>query len=159
MTLLIPVITTVLFGAIIKNEGVYKLFGKNLLWEETYIGMGVGLAAGLLIWRPFAPFLAALCGILWAYAGAEGTSKYIRRIGVGLVIALVGIFVNLFAGFVILSMWGATSLGYGIPCPGDSGSVIGKFWYNKTHSEFLANISTRATVGLLYGLALLPLLK
>lgn len=40
-SLAIITITTVAFGALIIGEGTYKLFGKELLWEETIIGVGI----------------------------------------------------------------------------------------------------------------------
>ncbi len=170
--ILITIFNMVVWGEVIKGEGNYVFFGRMLTWEETYIGGGVGVAAGLLIWWPLCFVLGPLCGVLWAWAGAKGTSKAWRRWGVGLVIAFFGGFKGPWLTLVCPLMRIAAGLGYGIPDPSDrpnpdKGSNIGRFWFKIVNywndgnycSEVYkwAGILTRATVGLLCGLALIPL--
>jgi len=156
---LLPVIVTLLFGAVIRNEGQFRIFGKLLLKEEAYIGASYGMAGGILIWWPIAPILAVISGFLWALAGAEGTSKNWRRWLIGIILALSGVSRSWWALLVILTNPIATSAGYGIPDFEDKGSAIGRFWWNITHDEEQANTITRLTVGILYSLALIPLCR
>lgn len=158
LSILITISNTVFWGAIIPAEGHYYFRKKQLLWEETYIGAGVGIAAALLIkwWLMF--ILAPVCGLLWAYGGAKGTSKDWRRVGVGVVIALAGLLNSFWALLVIITMNVATRPGYGILCIEDKGSLIGKFWLDIVKDKKLTDKLTRVTVGLLYGLALIPLM-
>ena len=160
VTLVVTISNTVLWGALIPCEGHFTFKSKKLNLEECYIGAGVGLAGGLLIWYPLALILAPVCGFLWAWAGADNTSKNWRKLGIGALMAVLGL---LFGGWwsllVFPLMWGATSLGYGTPSPTDEGSAIGKFWYRATdENKKLSDVLTRGTVGLCYGLALVPLI-
>ncbi|MAF43230.1 MAG: hypothetical protein CMI54_03545 [Parcubacteria group bacterium] len=110
----------------------------------------------------------------WALGGDFGSSI---RILCGITIAICCLFVVGFslvslvlATLLVLGLWGATSIGYGIPDDpfqpnGDDGSPLGKFWYETakefgytTHADraHVANVLTRGTVGLVYGLAVSP---
>lgn len=131
---------------------------KKLNIEEVGVGclVGVAWAYFLGLWALLAVPLVAF---LWAFAGAEGTSKNWRRIGVPLVICglatawcrslipLLG-----FAPFHFV-----LRLGYGIPDAGDEGSMLGRFWWKRLGDEEKAQFATRMTYGALIALALLPL--
>ena len=176
MVMLITTLNTILWGALVSREGHFTFKGKKLNKEEAYIGAGVGVAASWLIWWPLIPILGLGCGFLWAWAGAEGTSKNWRKLLIGAILALLGAISRLswIPLLTFLCLWGATSLGYGIPDETDSGSAIGKFWFKRLTNPrsiignfwykifkekiMLVNIFTRATVGLCYGLALIPLM-
>tara|TARA_Y100000310_G_C20491404_1_gene719404 strand:- start:7 stop:573 length:567 start_codon:yes stop_codon:yes gene_type:complete len=119
----------------------------------------------------------ALAGsaLFWALGGDYGSSI---RILCGVTIAICSLFMVGFslvslvlATLLVVGLWGATSIGYGIPDDpfqpnGDDGSPVGKFWY-QTAKEFgytthkdrahVANVLTRGTVGLVYGLAVSPM--
>jgi len=94
--------------------------------------------------------LIITCGFLGGWAGAEGTSKNWRRIGIPVIIALAK-----------WNWWGLLSaaplrLGYGIPDgppPLDQGSLIGRFFYYKVTKEnpFWAAVCTRFVIGVLLG--------
>jgi len=113
-------------------------------------------------------------GLLGAFGGVENTSKVWRRLGIPLLITLSALCImrNWWV-LSIMSMSGVFTIGYGLPCfyPGweDKGSKLGQFWYytvlkrgyNETKTNFLANILTRTTVGLLIGISVIsiPILK
>jgi len=167
LAFLIPVGAMVLLGALIKNEGTYFLPIKwnninkiRLLWEETYIGASYGFTAGIILRSLLlALILGVICGILWAWGGAENTSKNWRRWGVGSIIAFAGLSATIWAILVIFTTRFSTGLGYGMPCPSDpKPSIIGKFWMDLLKNEFKATIMTRLTIGILLSLSLLPLL-
>jgi len=107
--------------------------------------------------------LAIICGVLGAWGGTDGTSKMWRRI-------LIPVLITCFAYFhtesilviTIMAMIGALSIGYGIPDPTDTGSTLGKFFYNLFNgNHFLADIFTRGTIGLIIGISLIsiPIIK
>lgn len=104
----------------------------------------------------------ALAASLWALGGT--LHKAYRRFGVPGAICLAvliaswpsdawGFFGTALAfGVMVLG----ASLGYGIPSiqPEDAGSAIGSFWFDIfDENERLANVATRATVGLVFGTA------
>lgn len=62
-------------------------------------------------------FLILLCGFLWGFAGAKGTSKAWRRIGVPLVVTIFAFIEsgNLWVLLIFPLMFSALSVGYGIP--------------------------------------------
>ena len=98
--------------------------------------------------------VSILSGFLWAYGGAEGTSKNWRRLGVPILLfyfssLLTGVWLKPLICAVVLYI--GTTLPYGIPSPQDDGGDIGKFWYFITHNIVQTNILTRATVGVFYG--------
>lgn len=93
--------------------------------------------------------IAILGGFLGTWAGADGTSKAWRRIGLPIIHTLTAL-CTLRNWLVILIMThaGGLSLGYGIPDPTDEGSAIGKFWYKcLKNNHRRADIATRLTVG------------
>jgi hypothetical protein len=107
--------------------------------------------------------LAVIGGILGALGGSENSSKMYRRIGIPVLLMLSAYFKlhNLWV-VMLMSMAGALSMGYGIPCATDSGSQIGRFWYNLfKQNHLLADIFTRGTVGLMTITAsvILPIIK
>ena len=162
IAILICVVNTIFWGVVVKNEGTCKIRDKDVLLEEIYIGAGVGVAAGLVIWWPLCPILAITCGLLWGWAGAKDTSKNWRRVGVALLIAYFGLIIGWWALLSGLLLGFAMAIGYGVPDPKgapdqDPGSRLGRFWFKITRNYLLTNLLTRATVGLLYGLSLIPL--
>jgi len=116
---------------------------------------------------------------LWAFGGADGTSKAWRRFGVPFTIAYaaVGIYAYNatqalswhFILLVIPFLWGMLTIGYGRGDSSDEGSPLGRFWFwvlkNPGENRFnmseataeVVDIATRFTVGVLYGIALIPL--
>lgn len=107
-------------------------------------------------------FIGLICGLLWSYAGAEGTSKLYRRLGVSLILSVVSCLVlkNYWCLTVLPLLWGATALGYGIPTHDDEGGTIGKFW-NKIFKDgddgILTRIFTRLTVGIAYAVSFISI--
>ena len=119
-----------------------------------------------------------ICAFLWAYGGAENTSKNWRRIGVPatitvfaylIALSLKNPLIALFTLVIFPAMWGATTIGYGIPDKNDEGSPLGRFWFRRVkeknetrfnHSEETANITNlfvRLTVSVIYAFTLIPL--
>ena len=115
--------------------------------------------------------VGVVCGLLGSYAGAENTSKLWRRLGVPLVLTTTAYLVlrNLWVLSLIL-IYLPLSQGYGVPCFSDSGSMLGRFWYNllkKLNSTYKvyrtfnwekkiqekASVLTRGTIGLIVCLA------
>ena len=119
-------------------------------------------------------FFGTIGGLLAAFGGAKNTTKGWRRLGIPLLITLSALCImrNWWV-LSIMSMAGVLSIGYGMPgfVPGweDEGSKLGQFWYyrllkrgyNATKTSFLANILTRATIGLLMCISVvsIPILK
>jgi len=58
-----------------------------------------------------------ICGWLWGFAGAKGTSKAWRRIGVPLVVTIFAFIEsgNLWVLLIFPLMFSSLSVGYGIP--------------------------------------------
>jgi len=119
-------------------------------------------------------FIGSIGGLLGAFGGAENTTKGWRRLGIPLLITLSALcLLRNWWVLSIMSMAGVLSIGYGMPgfIPGweDEGSKLGQFWYyrllkrgyNATKTSFLANILTRATIGLLICISVvsIPILK
>jgi len=118
--------------------------------------------------------IGMICGLLGAWAGADGTSKNWRRLLIPAILTVSALLVlhNLYC-LSILVMAGALSLGYGIPEPiynnehqivgySDDGSDIGGFWYDVCEGDMLiTNYLTRGTVGLLVCISLssIPFIK
>ena len=103
--------------------------------------------------------LSILGGFLGCWAGAEGTSKGWRRIGIPLLITAVAYFTfkNPLV-LSILSLIGVLSIGYGIPSPNDPDpSALGEFWYKITKNIQLTTVLVRLTLGLLQTLSLIAL--
>lgn len=108
--------------------------------------------------------ISIIAGLLGAWGGAEGTSKAWRRIGIPLILTLLALFtIKNWWVLTIMSLAGVLSLGYGMPTPDDpKPSKLGKFFYRLfKNNMWKATIATRATLGLLQGLAFLsvPIIK
>jgi len=107
--------------------------------------------------------LSILGGILGTYAGADETSKGIRRFGIPGILMIIA-WLNLhnwLVLFVMLLSFGL-SLGYGIPCGTDKGSTLGRFWYKIFRgNKKLSNIFTRGAIALVLniGLLIIPIIK
>jgi len=112
-----------------------------------------------------------LSGLLWAFGGAEGTSKDWRRIGCPLVICLPILSKTWWAIPMAIAFHLILRIGYGIPsyladgtCT-DNGSWLGRLWwklcggrqYPEIAKERAATIGTRTTIAVLTVLAFLPL--
>ena len=112
---------------------------------------------------------------LGTLAGAEGTSKGLRRVGIPAIITIFAI-IKLFPIYGILSLYCISimlmaiilGIGYGLFDYDCNGSAIGKFWYkffpysliNKyDKNRITVNCLTRGTVGLLVSLSLLSISK
>ncbi len=110
-------------------------------------------------------FIVSLLGaFLGAWAGADGTAKAWRRIGISLLLTASALFFLSFnwTCIFIMSLAGILSLGYGVPDDGDEGSDIGRFWFRIFKEDtFLTNIGTRGTIGLLECIPLvtIPLIR
>jgi len=109
--------------------------------------------------------LKYLLPILGAYLGALGGQgdKEWRRIVLPIIFSVIGaLSLQSWLG-ILLGTFGAwTAIGYGVPDATDSGSTLGRFWYNLFNgNHLLTDIFTRGTVGLgmcLTGI-IVPLLK
>jgi len=109
--------------------------------------------------------IASICSILGAYAGAEGTSKNWRRIGIPIVLTITA-YLTLKNPLTLILLLLAIpfAMGHGIPCWNDEGSSIGKFWYDlikkyrpnlsESKVQEYANYPTRGTKGLLMSIIL-----
>lgn len=94
--------------------------------------------------------IAILCGLLGAFGGADETSKNWRRIGIPLILTIVALFVlKSWWTLILLGIFIPLSMGYGIPCHNDSGSLIGRFWYKYFGESNRTNYFTRGTIGLI----------
>jgi hypothetical protein len=123
------------------------------------------------------PIFVFLFSFFGAYAGSHGTSLLWRRAFLpAITTAYAYITLSQQVGFVkalwcisIMSMWGALSLGYGIPDDtypenpnADSGSDIGRFftllfrqWFDRQKAHRFADYLTRGAVGLAISTSLL----
>ena len=115
--------------------------------------------------------LPVLGGLLGAMGGADKSSKSYRRFVLPALLTSFA-FSNTQSVFVItvMAMSGALSLGYGIPSytddveetSYDAGSFLGRFFYKLFKKNHLvADIMTRATIGLLIAVSFisLPIIK
>jgi len=107
--------------------------------------------------------LPVLGGLLGALGGADKSSKSYRRFVLPALLTSFA-FSNTQSVFVItaMAMSGALSIGYGIPGVGDAGSFLGRFFYKLfKQNHLVADIMTRATIGLLISLSFisLPIIK
>lgn len=96
----------------------------------------------------FLVIIPIAAGLLAAWAGAEGTSKLWRRLGVPLLTVISGFFIlKTIAAAFLLARALPMTLGYGIPDATDKGSAIGQFWHKIFKGqETLTAIYTRATI-------------
>lgn len=131
-----------------------RLFGKMLSLEEMFIGHGIQFPFYFVIGWWVLP-LALVSSMLWAYGGAEGTSKAWRRIGVpaataGFVVAFNPTMVWMLA--FIPAGWGALTVGYGMPStqPPDEGSTLGRLMLKVLKNYKIAEFATRLTTYLLF---------
>lgn len=100
-------------------------------------------------------FSAIIGAILGALGGAEKSSKAFRRIGIALLLLLVGILFRNYAAILIALYIPIFYVGYGIPDPPDEGSILGRFWYKIfKKNNLLANIFTKATIGVFFSIIL-----
>lgn len=111
-----------------------------------------------------------ICGYLWARGGKN--NKWIRRIGVGLTISILGyiIFQDWKVLLICPFLFGAAACGYGVPDSTDEGSSLGRFWFERIREDsenrfnqsqetyFMTNLMTRITVSFLYAISLIPFL-
>ena len=97
----------------------------------------------LFIILPISLFIGVVCGLFGTYAGAHGTSLSWRRIGIPVLLIIVSTLTMLLFGYrlallgLLSYMLYAIGVGYGIPDLGypddpdaDSGSSIGRMWWN-----------------------------
>jgi hypothetical protein len=124
--------------------GSVKLFGKEYSVEEFLVGALLQLPFYFLFGGWVMP-LSFVCGCLWAYGGASGTSKLWRRLGIPLVITValmtskVGFWAILATPMLMLIL----SMGYG-----KESFVWKSIRDRKPHKE--ADIITRTILYLLY---------
>ena len=100
-----------------------------------------------------------LGGLLGAWAGADQTSKAWRRFAIPtLIMGLAFLKTDSVLIITIMFMAFVLSKGYGIPGGGNSGSSLGRFWYNIFNgNHFLADVFTRGTIGIMIGISLLSI--
>lgn len=128
--------------------------------EEVYVGLLVG-SAYVIILKLWIIIVALACGFLWAFGGAEGTSKGWRRVGVPLVLCIFCAIASM-KWYPLLSIGpliGVLSMGYGIPDGTDEGSWLGRLIYT-TIGHFNDEESTnivRAIIGVLIAIAMISL--
>ena len=98
-------------------------------------------------------------GILWRLGGSDICPKSVRRYGIaGVMIYLVirrtkNYIVGILSGVILFL---ATTVGYGIPDAGDSGSSLGRFFAGLGLEGNELVFFVRLTVGILYSLSYLP---
>lgn len=122
--------------------------------EELLVGFIYGSCAWSVIsW--FAVIPGVVCAFLWAIGGAG--PKMVRRIGVPCVVAASLVYVSWWLLITALPLWGAVSIGYGMPDYNDKGSALGRF-YLKFLPYRAANWATRFTVFVLFNIILIAAL-
>lgn len=100
-------------------------------------------------------FTAIIGAVLGALGGAEKSSKLFRRIGIPILLLLLGILFKNYATILIALYISIFYVGYGIPDTIDAGSFFGRFWYKIFKKNgFLADIFTKATIGVLFSVVL-----
>lgn len=100
-------------------------------------------------------FTAIIGAISGALGGAEKASKLFRRIGIPILLLLIGVLFKNYAAILISLYIPIFYVGYGIPDVNDPGSFLGRFWFKifkKNH--FLADIFTKATIGTFFSIIL-----
>ena len=139
----------------------------RLSFDELATGALIGLGTGLLIkWWSF--LLAPAIGILWAMGGSSDSpeffglsSRHWRRLGVPLVLCgACSIITSAWLPLLsVLPIFGVCTLGYGIPDATDEGSMLGRFFFFgiAKENEIVAQFYTRVAIGLLLGIAMLPI--
>jgi len=97
--------------------------------------------------------LTPLAGFLWAWGGADGTSKNWRRLGVPALTTLTAFFMGVHNILILAAhfgaLYGTLTLGYGESSP------LATFWtkvLNRNPPDWnTVNFFIRMTVGILYG--------
>jgi len=125
-----------------------KLFGKEYSVEEFLVGAILQSPFYFLI-GGWVALLAVICGGLWAYGGASGTSKLWRRAGVPIA---VGVVLAVNSGWLTLVavplLFAIVSLGYG------KESWLWEFFRKrKSHNE--SDLITRTLIFIAYWLVIL----
>jgi hypothetical protein len=101
---------------------------------------------------------AVIGGILGALGGAEKSSKQIRRIGIPVLLLILGLLLHNIASLFIVFWIAILYMGYGIPDSSDSGSVLGRFWYKICNkSQFWTNFFVKFTLGFFFSIILIPI--
>jgi hypothetical protein len=107
-------------------------------------------------------YLLPLIGSFLGALGGQGVKEW-RRVVLPIILSTIGA-LSLWSWWGILlgtfGIW--VSMGYGIPDATDTGSTLGRFWYNiLNQNHFLTDIFTRGTIG--FGMCLsglvIPILK
>ena len=101
--------------------------------------------------------LSLLGGFLGSWGGADNTSKAWRRYGLTALYTIYGlIMLKSWWALTILTVFFPLIIGYGIPDNTDSGSLIGRFWYNfifknlsQDKRHLCADICTRGSIALM----------
>lgn len=104
------------------------------------------------------PAILLGCSVFWALGGYK--HKIFRSLGVPALIGVLAYMVGvnwILCGISALAMWGASTIGYGIPDENDEGSPLGQWALKLTSDEDFAKIIVRSVCGLAYAGALLPL--
>lgn len=120
----------------------------------------------ILVWFHFLSWIALPLAVssaaLWALGGKYG--KAWRMWGCAAVASVAVLRFGFIPAIIVYAaVAGACSIGYGIPDQWDKGSALGRFWLSHMHFKYIdtcrlwADILTRATVGLLLGVAFWPL--
>ena len=130
----------------------------------------------------FAVLVGGVTGLLGSWAGASGTSKSWRRVGIPVLLLLTfGILQVITVGIVswmtilLMNLAWVYSIGYGIPSHDDAGSTLGRFFFRisggsvdsngyavgQESEKKRANIFTRLSIGLLkiVGLIWIPIIN
>jgi len=94
-------------------------------------------------------------GLFGAWGGSSKTSKGWRRYGIPGLINVIGLSYKKLKSFIIWAWSGIMSIGYGIPSKGDSGSSLGRFWFNLFKgNRKLADVGTKFTLGFMFAIVL-----
>lgn len=128
--------------------------------EEIVLGF---IYAG--VWSAFIGWwtlvLAPASAFLWALGGS--VNKLYRRVGCAIITGVIvgHSYSSYWIGLLSLSLsFEVLSIGYGIPTtqPEDEGSMLGRFWHRIFRNEWKSQLATRASIGMMLGLAACPLL-
>lgn len=125
--------------------------------EELALGFVAGFAfVCFLKW--WVLLTAPACAFFWALSGAEGYSKFWRRMLVPMILSF-SIFNSSLAGVLsYVASAAVLHIGYGIPDATDNGSWLGRYFYN--HKEISGVVEatslTRLTLAFLLWMAFLP---
>ena len=107
-------------------------------------------------------YLLPLIGAYLGALGGQGVKEW-RRVVLPIIFSIIGALSLWSYWGILLGTFGIwVAIGYGIPSGTDSGSTLGRFWYNLLNqNHHLADIFTRGTIG--FGMCLTglvcPILK